>query len=241
MEAYSTTLTLTPRSSTEERQAALCQIYTQVLERQPYAYERKTLAQAEQDFLKGKIGVKRFLKLLGSSEIYLNSFYYNVSNLKSLDWCFKHFMGRAPYHHEEVRYYSNILMQQGFEALITALLDSEEYRKIFGSFTVPHPHDIAFYPSPKAYWETRKLNHEHFGQRGWIVPTLYWHQLGLNCDAGVCQRPEAMDSSPVDMPEGEPLQAELLEFLKALGPNQARQVVAAMSSEQKAALFNAIH
>ena len=50
----------------------------------------------KKDFLKDKIGVKRFLKALGHSEVYLNEFYYNSSNLKFLELCFKHFMGRAP-------------------------------------------------------------------------------------------------------------------------------------------------
>jgi phycoerythrin-associated linker protein len=48
--------TVSRESAREERQNALYQIYAQVLERQPYAYEHKQLAQAEKDFL----GMKKF-------------------------------------------------------------------------------------------------------------------------------------------------------------------------------------
>lgn len=229
-------------SSQAERQFALTQIYLQVLERQPYAYERRSLAQAEKDFLKDKIGVRRFLKILGHSEVYLNAFYHNSSNLKFLELCFKHFMGRAPKDQDEIRLYSDILMHQGVSQLITMMLDSEEYRKAFGCFTVPYAREEHHYASPKAYWETNILNHEHFAQRGTVVPTAYWHQLGLNCDAGVCKHPEANEVlTPPVSAEGEEMGAALLSLLKSLkDPTQAKQVIASLSPEQREALRKVI-
>ncbi|MBC6479258.1 MAG: phycobilisome rod-core linker polypeptide [Hormoscilla sp. GM7CHS1pb] len=64
------------RSSLEERQLALHQNYRQVLGRQPYDFEREILAKAEKDFLKDKIGVRRFIKELGHSEVYHKAFYH---------------------------------------------------------------------------------------------------------------------------------------------------------------------
>jgi phycoerythrin-associated linker protein len=230
------------RSSQEERQFALQQIYRQVLERQPYIYERKMLAQAEKDFLSDKVGVRRFLKELGHSKVYLDSFYFKCSNLKFIELCFKHFMGRAPHSQDEVRTYADVLMHQGVEHLITTLLDSEEYRKVFGCFTVPYERIPNYYESPKAYLETQALNHEHFGQRGHVVPTMYWHQLGLNCDAGVCRHPEA-DEQVEPLPLGtEPrVEKELLALLRSLDSSKAREVVATLSPQQKDALRRAIH
>ncbi len=46
-----TPLTVSRRSSLEERQLALMQIYRQVLERQPYQSERQTIASLEKDFV----------------------------------------------------------------------------------------------------------------------------------------------------------------------------------------------
>jgi phycoerythrin-associated linker protein len=236
-----TPVTVNRSSSMEEREFALAQIYRQVLGRQPYVYEHRALVKAEKDFLKDKIGVRRFLKELGHSEVYLNAFYHHSSNLKFLDWCFKHFMGRAPINQEEIRLYCNILMNQGVATLITTILDSEEYRKAYGCFTVPYPREHKCYDSPKAYWESKVLNGEHFGQRGWVVPTLYWHQLGLNCDAGVCSHPEANEVlEPPVSEEAEIMGEQLLELLKAFEVNEARKVVASLSPQQRAALRKAI-
>lgn len=237
-----TPITINRRSSREERQAALYQIYRQVLERQPYSHERQQLAQAEKDFLSDKIGVRRFLKELGHSSVYLDTFYYKYSNLKFLELCFKHFMGRAPFNQEEVQIYCNILMNKGVAKLITAILDSEEYRKVFGCFTVPHARLQTRYESPKAYLESQILNREQVAQRGRVVPTIYWHQLGLNCDAGVCSHPEMTEMpQPIVSETGEMLQEELLDLLKALDATKAKEVVAALSPQQKEALRKAIH
>lgn len=179
-------ITVSRQSNREERQMALRQIYLQVLERQPYAYERKILAKDEEDFLKNKIGVKRFLRILGHSEVYLNEFYYNSSNLKFIELCFKHFMGRAPKDTEEMHEYCDILMRQGVKELITAMLDSDEYDHHFGCFTVPHAWTEEEYPSPRTFWETEVLLHELHGRRGWVLPTMTWHDLHLNCDGGQC-------------------------------------------------------
>lgn len=184
-------ITVSRSSTEEERQEALYQIYAQVLERQPYSFEHKLLAKAEQDFLRDKIGVRRFLKILGQSEVYLNEFYRNSSNMKFLELCFKHFMGRAPRDREEMQHYCDILMRNGVNKLITEMIDSEEYRKHFGCFTVPHPDSETTYASPKAFLETDILNHELHGRRGWVVPTIVWHELHMNCDGGECRVDQA--------------------------------------------------
>ncbi|MBD1998681.1 phycobilisome rod-core linker polypeptide [Leptolyngbya sp. FACHB-541] len=228
-----TPVTVSRHSPVEERQSALHQIYQQVLERQPYSFERRSLAQAEKNFLTDKIGVRRFLKELGQSEAYLKAFYFNCSNLKFLDWCFKHFMGRAPFDHTEIELYSNILLKQGVKQVIMALLDSEEYRKAFGCFTVPYPRQQKQYESPKAYLESSLLNHEYFGQRGWVVPTLYWRQLGLNCDAGVCRHPEADELHIPVSQTAEMLQAELLSLLRKMDVAQAKQIIGSLSPQQR--------
>jgi phycoerythrin-associated linker protein len=226
-------VTVSRKSSREERELALMQIYRQVLERVPYRYERKALAKAERDFLSDKIGVRRFLKELGHSRVYLDSFYYSSTNLKFLELCFKHFMGRAPLNQDEIRQYCNILMTDGVHQVITAILDSEEYRKVFGCFTVPYARQPKYYESPKAYLESNILNHEHIAQRGRSIPTLYWHQLGLNCEGGVCMDIEGENpalSSPhpdVTTPKTR-IQQELLELLHGLDATEAERLVAAL-------------
>lgn len=179
-------VTVSHQSPRAERQVALAQIYAQVLERKPYHFEHKILAKDEEDFLKNKIGVKRFLRILGHSEVYLNEFYYTSSNPKFIELCFKHFMGRAPKNKAEMHDYCDILMRRGVKDLITAMLDSEEYRQHFGCFTVPHAWAETTYPSPKTFWETEILLDELHGRRGSVLPTMIWHDLQLDCDGGSC-------------------------------------------------------
>ncbi|WP_008317862.1 phycobilisome rod-core linker polypeptide [Leptolyngbya sp. PCC 6406] len=231
-------ITVNRHSSVEERQRALYEIYGQVLERQPYAYEHRLLAKAEQDFLRDKIGVKRFLKILGHSEVYLNEFYYSSSNLKFLELCFKHFMGRAPFDHYEMSHYSDILMRDGVNALINQMIDSEEYRKHFGCFTVPYPSQEEFYPSPKAYLETDILNHELHGQRGHVMPTMVWHELGLDCDGGSC---DLQGQPTLSFPEPEVSERlEFLQVLRRMHPEDLKEIAASLPPTQRASLSQAL-
>ena len=211
------------RSSREARAYALRQIYDRVLERQPYESERASFKKEEKDFLKGKIGIRRFLKIFCKSDLYLDNFYYATSNPKFIETCFKHLLGRSIRNGGEMRYYINILTKSGVGELITAILDSDEYRKNFGCFTVPYHRENQCHKTPNEYLETSIVEKEHFGQRGWALPALYWHQLGLNCDGGVClyigDEPSEVTFHAVQSgvpQEGDELQEELMELLMAL-------------------------
>ncbi|MBW4470575.1 MAG: phycobilisome rod-core linker polypeptide [Stenomitos rutilans HA7619-LM2] len=235
-----TSVTVSRRSSLEERQFALTQLYRQVLERQPYESERQTIAPLEKDFLKDKIGVRRFLKHFACTDIYLNQFYYKLSNVKFMEVCFKHFLGRAILDHQEMQVYNNILITQGVGGLVTAILDSEEYRKAFGCFTVPYPRTYSLYRSPEAFLETKFLNEEHYGQRGQSVPTMYWRQLGLNCANGVCRHPEVDEfftttAEPVRRASSDV--ETLLHILKTSDVGKAKALLANLSPQQREALL----
>jgi phycoerythrin-associated linker protein len=188
---HSSIITVNRNSSAQQREFALTLIYRQVLERQPYMFERQQLAAIEKDFLSGKLGVRRFLRELGCSTVYLEAFYGKFSNMKFLDLCFKHFLGRAIADRQEMQVYGDILTRKGVVELINAILDSEEYVKCFGCFTVPYLRCQDCYQSPGGFLDTQKLNAEHYGQRGRSLPTLYWRELGYICYAGVCRHPEA--------------------------------------------------
>jgi phycobilisome core-membrane linker protein len=50
----------------------------------------------------------------------------------------KHFLGRAPIDQAEIRKYNQILATQGLKAFIATMLNSAEYRQVFGEDTVPY-------------------------------------------------------------------------------------------------------
>lgn len=222
-------LTVSRTSSLEERQEALVAIYYQVLERQPYQYEHKVLKKAEHQFLHDKIGVRRFLKELGHSSVYLDSFYHRYSNVKFLEICLKHFLGRAPKDQVEIQRYSQILTTRGVDQLITSILDSEEYRKVFGCFTIPYARSLKYYDSPKSYLETQWLNAEHIGQRGTSIPTRYWHDLGLVCEAGVCH-PEAGEI--LHPPISNEVELAVQQLVRLIESEQGKQALASMAPQK---------
>jgi hypothetical protein len=176
-------------ASPEEREFVLKQIYQQVIERQLYEFERKQLADLEKDFIRGKIGIRHFLKTLAIRPIYLEHFHENSSNMKFIENACKHFLGRAPRNNEELQEWHDILVRHGVGAMVSELVDSEEYRKSFGYFTVPYWHEHRF-ESATEYIENERLGHEHAGQRGWAIPTHYQHELHIDCDGGTCVREE---------------------------------------------------
>lgn len=195
------TITTTHNASVEERTFVLSKIYQQVLERQPYDSERKHLADLEKNFKKGKLGIRHFLKSLAVRPIYLEHFYENSSNLKFIENACKHFLGRTPHGDEEIHKWDDILLRHGVGALVSDMVDSEEYRKCFGYFTVPYWREQALYESATEYLENERLGHEHAGQRGWGLPTHYQQKLHMNLDGGVNHEEEAPQPNHQEPPK----------------------------------------
>jgi len=252
MNAYAP-VTIDRKSAETERQNALKQIYTQILERQPYEFERKEIAKIEKDFLKGKLGVRHFIGELVMSPVYLKSFYHDCSNLKFVEWSFKHLLGRALRGKEEIATYMNLLMMEGVSAFVHEILGSEEYRKAFGCFTVPYARDVKFYDSPRNYLQTNLLQHEHVGQRGKVIPTIYWQQLGMDCETGTCVMPDPKKSGSRTIhqttihqtrsektrekkPISRSLNEEIEELLQMLQNSDANQVLQNMNENQRSLL-----
>jgi len=250
MNAYAP-VTIDRKSAETERQNALNQIYTQILERQPYEFERKEIAKIEKDFLKGKLGVRHFIGELVMSPVYLKSFYQDCSNLKFVEWSFKHLLGRALQGKEEIATYMNLLMMEGVSAFVHEILGSEEYRKAFGCFTVPYARDVKFYDSPRNYLQTNLLQHEHVGQRGKVIPTIYWQQLGMDCETGTCVMPDPTKKSGSRKthqtmsektretePTSRSLNEEIEELLQMLQNSDAKQALQNMNENQRSLLRN---
>jgi hypothetical protein len=231
--------------SATDRQKALAQIYAQVLERQPYEFERKEIAHLEKDFLAGKIDVRHFLGELVVSELYLDSFYRDSSNLKFMELSFKHLLGRTAHDKEEISGYTDVLTKHGVNAFFHKIFDSEEYRKAFGCHTIPYARDVKFHDSPRNYLQSDLIQHEHIGQHGKAVPTLYWQELGMDCETGTCVMPDSKadyqsvaEKTKVKEPVSKALNEEIEELLQMLQNSDARQVLQSMNENQRSLLRN---
>ncbi|MBU7583264.1 MAG: phycobilisome rod-core linker polypeptide [Nostoc sp. TH1S01] len=113
--------------------------YRQIFERDiaPYIVQNEFTV-LESKLGNGEITVKEFIEGLGYSNLYLKEFYTPYPNTKVIELGTKHFLGRAPIDQAEIRKYNQILASQGLKAFIAALLNSAEYRQVFGEDTVPY-------------------------------------------------------------------------------------------------------
>nr|YP_009396615.1 phycobilisome linker polypeptide [Vertebrata australis]ARW65801.1 phycobilisome linker polypeptide [Vertebrata australis] len=92
----------------------------------------------EKSFLELNMDVKSLIEQLAFSNLYLKEFYSPYPNTKVIELGTKHFLGRAPNNQSEIRYYNQILAARGLRYFISNLLDSEEYKQVFGLNTVPY-------------------------------------------------------------------------------------------------------
>ncbi|TAF09317.1 MAG: photosystem I reaction center subunit X [Nostocales cyanobacterium] len=113
--------------------------YRQIFERDiaPYIVKNEFTA-LESKLVNGEITVKEFIQGLGYSSLYLKEFYTPYPNTKVIELGTKHFLGRAPIDQAEIRKYNQILATQGIRAFISQMVDSAEYRQVFGEDTVPY-------------------------------------------------------------------------------------------------------
>jgi phycobilisome core-membrane linker protein len=120
-------------------QTVISAAYRQIFERDiaPYIVKNEFTV-LESKLGNGEITVKEFIEGLGYSNLYLKEFYTPYPNTKVIELGTKHFLGRAPIDQAEIRKYNQILATQGLKAFIAALLNSAEYRQVFGEDTVPY-------------------------------------------------------------------------------------------------------
>jgi phycobilisome core-membrane linker protein len=113
--------------------------YRQVFERDintcTVGYE---LLHIEKAFIAEELTVQQLVEQLGSSLLYMREFYQPYPNTKVIELGTKHFLGRAPNNQAEIRYYNQILASQGLIKFISILVNSEEYKTIFGKDTLPY-------------------------------------------------------------------------------------------------------
>nr|YP_010336410.1 phycytochrome bilisome core-membrane linker protein [Goniotrichopsis reniformis]UNJ14816.1 phycytochrome bilisome core-membrane linker protein [Goniotrichopsis reniformis] len=122
-----------------EREQALKAAYRQVFERDVNAFSiGYELPIIEKQFLSGQLSAKELISKLGTSSLYQKEFYNPYPNTKVIELGTKHLLGRAPNSQAEIRYYNLILANEGLNAFIESLLESQEYNLLFGTNVIPY-------------------------------------------------------------------------------------------------------
>ncbi len=127
-----------PGLSESEKSAVVKAAYRQIFERDITRAYSQSISYLESQVRNGDISMKEFVRRLGTSPLYRQQFFEPFINSRALELAFRHFLGRGPSSREEVQKYFDIVSKGGLTALVSALVDSEEYSDYFGEETVPY-------------------------------------------------------------------------------------------------------
>ena len=92
----------------------------------------------ERKLRNGDITVREFTRSICKSNIYRNFYFERISQYKSIKLRYKHVLGRPIKSQSELTKSSDLINEQGFEAHIDFLIDSDEYHHVFGEDIVPY-------------------------------------------------------------------------------------------------------
>jgi phycobilisome core-membrane linker protein len=126
-------------SSPTEATLAIEALYIQIMDigtgEIPPQFRRPDL---ESKVRNGGISIREFVATLATSETYINRFYTPYPNTKSIEFLFRHLLGRAPINQAEIADYNRVMAEQGFVAAVNMMVDSAEYSRYFGVDVVPY-------------------------------------------------------------------------------------------------------
>ncbi len=138
-------------ASSSEKERVVRAGYRQVFERDILAYGQ-SVSYLDSKVKNGELSVKEFVRELGKSELYRKQFFEPYINSRALELAFKHFLGRAPESRKEVQTYYSVVAAKGLAGLVDALVDSDEYNRLFGEDTVPYLRDLGQEAQPSWNW-----------------------------------------------------------------------------------------
>jgi len=127
-----------PGLSASEKISVIKAAYRQIFERDITRAYSQSISYLESQVKNGDISMKEFVRRLAKSPLYRQQFFEPFINSRALELAFRHILGRGPSSREEVQKYFSILSDGGLNALIDALVDSQEYSDYFGEETVPY-------------------------------------------------------------------------------------------------------
>ena len=127
-----------PGLSNFEKQDVIKAAYRQVFERDIVRAYGLNISYLESQVKNCKISMKEFIRALGQSPLYRKQFYEGFVNSRVVELATRHFLGRGLSSPEEFRKYFDIVTKGGLSALVSAMVDSQEYSDYFGEETVPY-------------------------------------------------------------------------------------------------------
>lgn len=127
-----------PGLSASEKNDIVKAAYRQVFERDIIRAYGLNVSYLDSQVKNGEISMKEFIRRLCQTPLYRQQFVEPFINSRALELAFRHILGRAPSSREEVQSYFSIVSSGGWNALVNALVNSNEYADYFGEETVPY-------------------------------------------------------------------------------------------------------
>jgi len=132
-----TKVELRPDWTEDDLQAVFRAAYRQVLGND-YVMKSERLTVAESLLRQGNITVREFIRAIAKSDVYKSKFFYPNSNQRFVELNFKHLLGRPPYDEAELSNHTQRCEDEGYDAEIDSIIDSNEYEGNFGNNVVPY-------------------------------------------------------------------------------------------------------
>lgn len=102
--------------------------------------------------------IKEFVRAVGLSSIYRKRFFESCNNVRFIEFNFKHFLGRFPRSQAEVSKYIQMANKEGYDAVINAFIDSDEYTQLWGNSRVPQVNFNGSFPFTMDMFKVALLN-----------------------------------------------------------------------------------
>ncbi|NJM97203.1 MAG: photosystem I reaction center subunit XI [Phormidesmis sp. RL_2_1] len=93
---------------------------------------------AETQLKAGRITLREFVRQIARSKSFRRNYWEHLYITKAVEVIHRRLLGRPTYSRQETNQYYDICSRQGFYALVDALIDSDEYLKVFGEDTAPY-------------------------------------------------------------------------------------------------------
>lgn len=132
-----TKVELRPDWTEDDLQAVFRAAYRQVLGND-YVMKSERLTVAESLLRQGNITVREFIRAIAKSDVYKSKFFYPNSNQRFVEVNFKHLLGRPLYDEAELSQHTQLCEDEGYDAEIDSIIDSNEYQANFGNNVVPY-------------------------------------------------------------------------------------------------------
>ncbi len=141
-----------PGLSGVEKAEIIKAAYRQVFERDITRAYSQSLSDIESKAKNCEISMKEFIRRLGQSALYRSQFNDGFVNSRVVELALRHFLGRGLSSRAEFNKYFAVVSNKGLNALIDAIVDSQEYSDYFGEETVPYLRGLGQEAQEAANW-----------------------------------------------------------------------------------------